>query len=170
MDFRPFMCLILQAWLHKGWFPLCWHEKASQGGVRVYHLTWLIHSSLYAHWLTKGNVPHWVCMFRVEKYWLRHTGCDHSPKSFSQRTLLCGRWEDIDTMIMASFAKTRPLEPIIFQYVIHSKNKVYFNASGRKALRLSGVAWYSIHINRHLGSGRRSTEILYLSKSTDTAT
>lgn len=55
----------------------------SRGSVRV-----------YAAWRTKGRVPYWVGVFLVENYWSSHSNCDPSTNSFSQRTLLCGSWED----------------------------------------------------------------------------
>lgn len=88
------MSLIFQALLHKAWFLLLWHEKASLGTVGVYRLTLWIQSSLYAPGSQKGSVPRRVCALHAEKYWSRRTYRDRSPHSFSQRTLLCGSWED----------------------------------------------------------------------------
>lgn len=91
--------------------------------------------SEYTSWRSRSTVPPYmfsgsqkenvslsglVCFMFEKKYWLKRMDCDTVPRSFSQRTLLCGGLEDKTCFFFfythnGFFSpQTRPPESIIF--------------------------------------------------------
>lgn len=119
MDFRAFMSLILQALLHKGWFLLFWHEKASLGREYIVWHGW----SRVPYMLTAHKGKCFSLGLRVS--WRKVLIEAYRLLTFPEQLFPadCALWQlGRQNMFYNDNGflprKTRPLASITFQYVL----------------------------------------------------